>query len=1059
MPDTRTPAEVFYAYAPEDGRWLAKLEKHLSLLKHQKLISTWHPGLLAAGAEVAHDIAHHLNSAALILLLISPDFLASDVCYDGTLQRALERHKASEARVIPILLRPVADWQSAPFAHLLSLPTDGKFISTWSNQDVAFADIAAGIRRALEDVSLLPTSLPRVDFPPLWNVPFARNPFFLDRDELFVRLRLQLSASQAAAFGQPHAISGLGGIGKTQVAIEYAYRFRRDYQAVFWVRADSSEALISSYVTIANMLNLPEKDAREQEVVVQAVQTWLRTHQQWLLILDNADELDLLPSFLPPTLGGHSLLTTRAAVLGRLAGRIEVETFDLEQGALFLLRRAGLLAPDATLGHSTPEDRSLALQVTHELGGLPLALDQAGAYLEATGSSLANYQQIYQQHRIQLLQERRGHPFDHPEPVATTWSLAFQRVKEKNLAAAELLLFCAFLAPDPIPEEMIVQGADELGSVLTLVAADAYLLNQAIEALRTYSLLGRDPKTHTLTMHRLVQTVLYDTLPLETRGQWMQRVVNAVNAAFPESNEYANWPVCERCLPHALLCITWMKQQPIVSLQAARLLHQVGRYLRGRARYAEAQSMHQHALEIYEQLHPEHSDALTNLRHLADLYMEQGKSTEAERFYQKLLAIHEKAYGAEHPEVVTDLDDLAYLYAKQRKYTEAEIFYQKGLLIREQQLGPEHPDTARSLSYLADLCVKQEKYPEAEIFYQRALAIREHQSGPEYTDTARSLRHLAYLYVKQGKYAQAEPLYQRALAIRKQHLGPEHPYTAISLGFLADLYVKLEKYREAEPLYQQALAINKKVYGAEHPKVGVNLSDLAHFYMEQEKYTEAEPLYQRALIIYEKVYGADHPKVATHLNGLANLYIQQEKYAEAETLYQRALAIRVQHLSPEHPYTVRSMGRLGDLYKKQRKYTEAESFYQRVIAMNEKVYGREHLYTAIALNRLADLYVRQEKYVEAELLYQRALAIRERQLGPEHPDVARSLRHLVDLYMKQEKYTKGEPLYQRALAIYEQRLGNEHPDTLEMRENYAMLLRTTNQGDEATPGEREGSES
>ena len=156
MPDTRMPAEVFYAYVPEDRRWLVKLEKHLSLLKHQKLISTWHPGLLAAGAEVAPDIARHLNSAAIILLLISPDFLASDACYDDTLQHALERHKVNEARVIPVLLRPVADWQSAPFAHLLSLPTDGKFISTWNNQDVAFADVAAGIRRALEDVSLLP---------------------------------------------------------------------------------------------------------------------------------------------------------------------------------------------------------------------------------------------------------------------------------------------------------------------------------------------------------------------------------------------------------------------------------------------------------------------------------------------------------------------------------------------------------------------------------------------------------------------------------------------------------------------------------------------------------------------------------------------------------------------------------------------------------------------------------------------------------------------------------------------------------------------------------------
>ena len=1012
MPDTRVPVEVFYAYVPEDRRWLVRLEKHLSLLKHQRLISTWHSGLLTAGAEAAQDITDHLNRAALILLLVSPDFLASDVCYDGTMQRALERHEANEARVIPILLRPVADWQSAPFAHLLSLPTDGKFISTWSNQDVAFADVAAGIRRTLEDLSLLPASLPQVAFPALWNVPFARNPFFLGRDELLVRLRSRLSASQAA-LGQPQAISGLGGVGKTQLAIEYAYRFHQDYQAVFWVRADSSEALVSSYAAIATMLNLSEKDAREQEVMVQAVQTWLRSHQQWLLILDNADELDQVSSFLPPTLGGHVLLTTRTAVLGRLASRIEVEIFDLQQGALFLLRRSGLLAPDVTLEHADPEDGPLALQITQELGGLPLALDQAGAYLEATGSSLANYLQIYHQHRIQLLKERRGQPFDHPEPVATTWSLAFHRVEEKNPAAAELLRFCAFLAPDAIPEEIIVQGADELGSVLSTVAADAYLLDQAIEVLRTYSLLGRDPKMHALTMHRLVQTVLYDTLSLETRERWMQSAVNAVNAAFLESNEYANWPVCERCLPHALLCITWMNQRQIVSLKAAHLLNQVGRYLRGRARYAEAQSMHQHALEIYEQLDPEHSDALNNLRHLADLYMAQGKYPKAELLYQKLLAIREKGYGAEHLEVVTDLDNLAYLYAQQQKYTDAEIFYRRGLLIREQWFGPEHPDTARSLNSLADLYVKQERYAEAEIFYQRALAICEQQSGPEYAETARSLRHLAYLYVKQGKYTEAEPLYQRALSIRKQHLGPEHPYTAISLRYLAELYVKLGKYTDAELLYQQALAISEKVYGAEHPRVAGNLSDLANFYMEQEKYAEAESLYRRALAIDEKVYGADHPEVATHLNRLANLYIEQEKYAEAEPLYRRALVIREQHLGPEHSYIARSLRHLADLYTKQENYTEAEPLYQQALAIDEKIYGAEHPKVVINLNGLLSLSVQQGKYREAALLYQ------------------------------------------RALAIYEQQLGNEHPDTLEMWENYAGLLRMLKQDEEATSGEKE----
>jgi hypothetical protein len=173
----------------------------------------------------------------------------------------------------------------------------------------------------------------------------------------------------------------------------------------------------------------------------------MKTHTEWLLILDNADDLTIIPEFLPPTYGGHILLTTRAQAMGRLAQRIEVDTLSPEVGALFLLRRAGLLALDALLKQVRPCDRDMALQITAELGGLPLALDQAGAYIEETGCSLTGYQQLYQQRRTELLKERRGMVADHPESVATMVSLVVQRVEQNNPAAAELLRFCAFLAP------------------------------------------------------------------------------------------------------------------------------------------------------------------------------------------------------------------------------------------------------------------------------------------------------------------------------------------------------------------------------------------------------------------------------------------------------------------------------------------------------------------------------------------------------------------------------------------------------------------------------------
>ena len=487
MPDSSTPVEVFYSYAHKDEAFRKELEKHLSLLQRQRLITAWHDRHILPGADWSQDIDEHLERASLILLLISADFLASDYCYGIEMQRALERHKANEARVIPILLRPV-DWDKAPFAHLQALPTGAKPVSTWRNRDAAFTDVAAGIRRVIDEIPSLVASAPRAALPRIWNIPYPRNSFFIGREELLTRLHTQLQAGQATALSQPQAIIGLGGIGKTQIAVEYAYRYHQDYQVVLWARAESTEALTSSYVTIATLLNLPEQEAQEQEITVDAVKTWLQTHSGWLLILDNADDLSLVPAFLPPALGGHLLLTTRAFAVGHLASRLEVDTLSAEQGALFLLRRASLIAPDATLEHVSPQQRDLAMQVSQELGGLPLALDQAGAYLEATGTALAAYQQIYQQHRTALLAQRRAQGADHPEPVASTWSLSFARVEETNPAAADLLRLCAYLAPDAIPEEILTQGAAHLGPVLGPVAADAFLLGQAIEALRAYSL-------------------------------------------------------------------------------------------------------------------------------------------------------------------------------------------------------------------------------------------------------------------------------------------------------------------------------------------------------------------------------------------------------------------------------------------------------------------------------------------------------------------------------------------------------------------------------------------
>jgi tetratricopeptide (TPR) repeat protein len=859
MPDSRReemlerkkPLEVFCSYARADEALCEKLRTHLSSLERQGLLTVWYDRFINAGTDRAGAINEHLSTASLILLLISSDFIDADYCYGIEMQRALEKHRMNEARVIPILLRPV-DWQDAPFAHLQPLPINRKPITKWENRDEAFLSIATGIRQVIKEVQSLSLSAPHTTLPSVWNIPSPRNFLFVGREDILARLYRNFhGASQ-----RPQAISGLGGIGKSQIAVEYAYRHSQEYRAVLWIGAESRESLVSGYVTAAGLLNLPEKDEKDQAVVVWAVRRWLETHREWLLILDNADDLSLAREFLPSTFEGHIMLTTRAQAMGRLADRLEIDTLEQEIAALFLLRRAGLIDSVAPLEEARGSDIAAAREICTELGGLPLALDQAGAYIEEMQCGLSRYLANYQTRRKDLLRWRGKIVLDHPDPVEDTWSISFEKVEQRNPVAANLLRLCAYFSPDDIPEELIMQGANFPG--LEALAEDTLAFDGASAELRNYSLLQRDGEARTLSVHRLVQSVLRDSMDAAIQRDWAQRAIRVVNMAFPEV-EFAAWSQCERYLPHALACIKWIEQEQLSSIEAAQVLLKVGWYLKDRVRYKEAEPLIRQALEMNSQhLPPDSVDIAQALTILAEMYHAWGYYAEAEPPYQKALTIYERL-GSEHPYTISSMSNLASLYSSQGKYKEAERLYQRVLTSREKDLGPEHLDTARSLSNLGCCYGDEGKYTEAESLLKRALAIYERQLSPDDPELADVLNNLAELYCQQGKYSLAEPLYQRALAICKQQLGQDHPDTANCMHNLATLYYEQRKYAKAESLLEQVLAICEQKLGPDHPDTAHCLRNLARLYDRQDRNAEAKPLYLKALEICEQQLGHDHP--------------------------------------------------------------------------------------------------------------------------------------------------------------------------------------------------------
>ncbi len=783
----------------------------------------------------------------------------------------------------------------------------------------------------------------------LWNMPYKRPPFFTGREGVLQDLYDKFRTANSSVVVL--AISGLGGIGKTLTAIEYAYRYRSSYKVVLWANAETYDILASDYVKMAskNLLDLPEKEEQNLALVIAAIKRRLSDYEGWLFVFDNVVDLSTIADFIPQTGKGHVLLTTRDQVVGdEVDHQIKLDKMELEESILFLLRRAKILPMDASPDMALFPGRDAVKAITIALDHLPLALDQAGAYIEETQCSLTAYLNLYETQHTALLKRRGRLAIRYRETVATTWSLSFQRVERANPVAADLLRLFAFLHADGIPEEILITCSQDLGPILEGID-NPLALDQAIEELLKYSLVYRHADNQTLSIHRLVQTVIKDGMSENQQRGWAERTVRATDRVFP-AVKFANLTRCERYFPHAQACAILIERWDMVFVEAPHLLRRAGEYLSDRSQFIQAQQYLERALKrcetLQEPLAPELANCLNSLAHLHEI---QENFADAEALYLKEQAICENILKPEDPQFIHLLNSIALLYIKQYKLTEAEPLIQRVLAITKAGQGLDPETYIYSLHIRAEFYTAKGQYTEAEELYRQALALREQSLGLEHPDLSSILNNLAVLYMLQRNFSAAEPICQRALAISEKAWGPDHHIVAFHLANLAAINENLGRYDAAEEQYQRAWRIREETLGSEHPEIGTILNNLGLLYNKQEKFTDAEMYIQRALAISEKVRGPDHLEVANRLTNLAEVYRKQGKFDETEPLCQRALLIIRTTVGPEHP---------------------------------------DMMYT---LNSLAVLYYTQEKYIQAEPLYQQTLSLMEKILGPEHPDTARVL--------------------------------------------------------------------
>jgi tetratricopeptide (TPR) repeat protein len=691
------------------------------------------------------------------------------------------------------------------------------------------------------------------------NLPYpSLGGLFQGREEVLGQLRERLEqapAGRATAIAGK-AVHGLGGVGKTRLAVEYAWRHAAGYSAALFVGAGSPVDLRRNLAAVCGpgVLDLPEQAATEEEVREMAVRRWLLDNPGWLLILDNVDSEEAavaVDGLVGSLAGGHVLLTGRLARWGAEVEPLELDVLGEEAAVDFLLART------AGRRRATKEDGALAGVLALELGFLPLALEQAGAYIAERRLTFAGYLAEWRERREVVLGWFDPRVSHYPVSVAVTWQTSVDRL---SATARRLLQRLAWLGPELIPESLLEVPVPELSEP----EPDP---RESLVQLATYSLVTRAAEAPTFTVHRLVQDVTRRSLERVGEGGPLVEALRWVNDAFVgDPQDVRDWPILDLLAPHAGAVVAFADKAGITA-HNSRLMNQLALLFEAKALYREAEPLMRRALALVEEsIGPEHPDVAIHMNNLAVLLRATNRLVEAEGLMRSALKIDEKSFGSEHFHVARDLSNLALLLKETNRVEEAEALMLRALGIDENSFGPDHSNVALHLNNLALLLKNANRLAEAEQLILRSVAIWESSLGEQHPKVATALNNLALLLCDADRWEEAEPLMRRALAIEEKSFGPDHPAVSRALNNLAQLLQATDRLPEAEPLIRRALAIGEKSFGPDHPEIAIRLNNLAQLLQATNRLSEAEPMMRRHLVIFLNFTcstGHAHPHLQT----------------------------------------------------------------------------------------------------------------------------------------------------------------------------------------------------
>ncbi|KAJ5527190.1 Tetratricopeptide-like helical [Penicillium frequentans] len=815
-----------------------------------------------------------------------------------------------------------------------------------------------------------------------WMVPFARNRRFVGRQQEIDYLERLVFNTEGPA---KVTIYGLGGIGKTQIALELAYRMREKVpeSSIFWIQCTSYETVQQAYVKIAEALGIPNIEPANIEEQVRAHLSQ-DSAGKWLLIFDNADDMEMwtkgsvtappLKNVLPRSENGHILFTSRNRKLAvRLSSPDVLSIPDVDETTATKILENSLIQKDLL------HDKFTTTALLEQLGFLPLAINQAAAYINEREIVLSDYLSLLKDRETdaaKLLNEEfedDGRYAETQNPVLTTWLISFQQIQELDQLAADYLSFIACINPRDIPPSILPPSTS------------AKEKTDALGLLNAYCFIGKHASGSSFSLHRLVHLATRNWMRKnEVFDYWVRRATQQLDYIFP-SGDHNNQRLWRDYLPHALYL---MNSEEFYTIQHAYvgLSSRVGLSLQSDGRYDEAEIILADCLKVLERdLGPHHPDTLSSVSHLGSVLEQQGQYEEAEAMHRRALEGREKALGPEHPDTLSSFNNLGLVLEQKGQYEEAEAMHHRALEGRENVLGLEHLETLSSVSHLGLVLGRKAQYGEAEALHRRALEGYEKALGLEHPDTLSIVIHLAFVLQRQGQYEEAKIMYQRALEGFERGLGLKHPHTLATVSNLGSVFAHQGQYEEAELMHRRALEGYEKALGPEHPYTLTSVSHLAFVLERQGQHEETKTMHQRALEGFEKTLGPEHPDTLASVTNLGLVLAHQGQYNEAELMHRRALGGREEALGPEHPDTLTSVTSLGSVLAHQGQYEEAETMHRRALEGFEKTLGLEHLRTLTSVSNLGFVLEGQGKYEEAEAMHCRVLEGREKVLGPEHP--------------------------------------------------------------------------